>query len=92
MAGLTHVPPRHTHNACDAPPRTLPLLATALATSVRESAAGWHGDLDVLINNAGIMNIAESSTKGGFETQFDAHRLGTSPCRTCCCRTSPTAW
>jgi NAD(P)-dependent dehydrogenase (short-subunit alcohol dehydrogenase family) len=44
--------------------------------SVREFAASWQGDLDLLVNNAGVMNIPESATKDGFETQFGTNHLG----------------
>ncbi|MDT0472383.1 oxidoreductase [Streptomyces sp. DSM 41014] len=51
-------------------------LDLADLASVREFAAGWRGDLDLLINNAGVMNIPESATKDGFETQFGTNHLG----------------
>ena len=51
-------------------------LDLADLASVREFAAGWQGRLDLLINNAGVMNIPESTTKDGFETQFGTNHLG----------------
>ena len=51
-------------------------LDLADLASVREFAAGWRGGLDLLINNAGVMNIPESATKDGFETQFGTNHLG----------------
>ncbi|MFR0354522.1 oxidoreductase [Streptomyces sediminimaris] len=51
-------------------------LDLADLASVREFAAAWHGGLDLLINNAGVMNIPESATKNGFETQFGTNHLG----------------
>ncbi|MBO4252466.1 oxidoreductase [Streptomyces griseorubiginosus] len=51
-------------------------LDLADLASVREFAAGWQGDLDLLVNNAGVMNIPESATKDGFETQFGTNHLG----------------
>ncbi|MET7698978.1 oxidoreductase [Streptomyces sp. NPDC005485] len=51
-------------------------LDLADLASVREFAAGWQGRLDLLINNAGVMNVPESSTKDGFETQFGTNHLG----------------
>ncbi|MFJ6084609.1 oxidoreductase [Streptomyces sp. NPDC092369] len=51
-------------------------LDLADLSSVREFAADWQGDLDLLINNAGVMNIPESRTKDGFETQFGTNHLG----------------
>ncbi|MFD8778458.1 oxidoreductase [Streptomyces sp. NPDC059916] len=51
-------------------------LDLADLASVREFAAGWQGDLDLLINNAGVMNIPEAATKDGFEMQFGTNHLG----------------
>ncbi|WP_330284587.1 oxidoreductase [Streptomyces sp. NBC_00588] len=51
-------------------------LDLADLASVREFAAVWSGDLDLLINNAGVMNIPESATKDGFEMQFGTNHLG----------------
>ncbi|MER8007104.1 oxidoreductase [Streptomyces sp. NPDC094149] len=51
-------------------------LDLADLASVREFAAQWQGDLDLLVNNAGVMNIPESTTKDGFETQFGTNHLG----------------
>ncbi|MFJ9116731.1 oxidoreductase [Streptomyces sp. NPDC102394] len=51
-------------------------LDLADLSSVREFAAQWQGDLDLLVNNAGVMNIPESATKDGFETQFGTNHLG----------------
>ncbi|MEU3338198.1 oxidoreductase [Streptomyces sp. NPDC002144] len=51
-------------------------LDLADLASVREFAASWQGDLDLLVNNAGVMNIPESATKDGFETQFGTNHLG----------------
>jgi NAD(P)-dependent dehydrogenase (short-subunit alcohol dehydrogenase family) len=52
-----------------------PLDLTDLA-SVREFAAGWHGPIDILINNAGVMAVPEGRTKDGFETQIGTNHLG----------------
>lgn len=51
-------------------------LDLADLSSVHEFAGGWQGGLDVLVNNAGIMNVPEGRTKDGFETQFGTNYLG----------------
>ncbi|MFE3225385.1 oxidoreductase [Nocardia sp. NPDC059228] len=50
-------------------------LDLASLDSVRQFAEGT-GDFDVLINNAGLMNIPFSRTKDGFETQWGVNHLG----------------
>ena len=44
--------------------------------SVRRFAAGWTGDLDILINNAGIMMVPEARTVDGFERQIGTNHFG----------------
>jgi NAD(P)-dependent dehydrogenase (short-subunit alcohol dehydrogenase family) len=44
--------------------------------SVNAFAAGWTGDIDVLINNAGIMAVPLSRTVDGFEDQIGTNFLG----------------
>jgi NAD(P)-dependent dehydrogenase (short-subunit alcohol dehydrogenase family) len=44
--------------------------------SIRAFAEGWEGDLDVLINNAGVMATPERRTKDGFELQIGTNHLG----------------
>ncbi|MEA2404661.1 MAG: hypothetical protein QOE08_1308 [Thermoleophilaceae bacterium] len=51
-------------------------LDLADLTSVREFAQAWQGDIDVLVNNAGVMAVPEGRTKDGFELQIGTNHLG----------------
>jgi len=51
-------------------------LDLADLASVRAFADGWQGDLDLLINNAGVMATPETRTKDGFELQIGTNHLG----------------
>ena len=51
-------------------------LDLASLASVREFAAGWEGDIDLLINNAGIMRPPLARTADGFELQLGTNHLG----------------
>ena len=51
-------------------------LDLADLTSVRQFADSWSGDLDVLVNNAGVMALPEQRTADGFEMQFGTNHLG----------------
>jgi len=60
MPGTTHVRP----------------LDLGSLTSVRAFAAAWSGPLDILINNAGIMQVPQGRTVDGFELQVATNHLG----------------
>jgi NAD(P)-dependent dehydrogenase (short-subunit alcohol dehydrogenase family) len=51
-------------------------LDVSSLSSVRGFADSWTGDLDVLINNAGIMQVPEGRTADGFELQAATNYLG----------------
>ena len=51
-------------------------LDLASLASIREFAAGWDGEVDLLINNAGVMAPPLSRTADGFELQFGTNHLG----------------
>jgi len=61
-------------DAIDGDVRVAALDLGSLA-SVRDFAA-QQGDFDVLVNNAGIMNIPMRRTVDGFEAQFGVNHLG----------------
>ena len=44
--------------------------------SVDAFTAAWSGDLDLLVNNAGVMDSPQGSTAQGWETQFGTNHLG----------------
>jgi NAD(P)-dependent dehydrogenase (short-subunit alcohol dehydrogenase family) len=51
-------------------------LDLANLASVRAFAESWQGELDVLINNAGVMRTPERRTADGFELQIGTNHLG----------------
>lgn len=51
-------------------------LDLASLASVREFADAWDGDLDLLVNNAGVMAIPRRETPDGFEMQLATNHLG----------------
>ncbi len=51
-------------------------LDLASLASVREFASAWEGEIDVLINNAGVMVPPLGRTADGFELQFGTNHLG----------------
>ncbi len=52
------------------------LLDLASLASVRAFAAAWDGEIDLLINNAGVMFPPLTRTADGFELQFGTNHLG----------------
>jgi NAD(P)-dependent dehydrogenase (short-subunit alcohol dehydrogenase family) len=51
-------------------------LNLASLASVRAFAAGWDGEINLLINNAGVMVPPLTRTADGFELQFGTNHLG----------------
>jgi len=51
-------------------------LDLASLDSVRAFAAAWQGNIDLLINNAGVMIPPLTRTADGFELQFGTNHLG----------------
>jgi NAD(P)-dependent dehydrogenase (short-subunit alcohol dehydrogenase family) len=51
-------------------------LDLADLASVRAFAESWDGDIDLLINNAGVMIPPLTRTADGFELQFGTNHLG----------------
>ena len=51
-------------------------LDLASLESIRTFAAAWDGQIDLLINNAGIMIPPLTRTADGFELQFGTNHLG----------------
>jgi NAD(P)-dependent dehydrogenase (short-subunit alcohol dehydrogenase family) len=51
-------------------------LDLANLESIRAFAAAWDGEIDLLINNAGIMIPPLTRTADGFELQFGTNHLG----------------
>ena len=63
------------------PDASLELIALDLGSlaSVHQAAEqtlAAHGQIGILVNNAGVMGIPESATVDGFETQFGTNHLG----------------
>ena len=51
-------------------------LDLASLASIGEFAQAWDGDIDLLINNAGVMIPPLTRTADGFELQFGTNHLG----------------
>jgi NAD(P)-dependent dehydrogenase (short-subunit alcohol dehydrogenase family) len=52
------------------------VLDLASMDSVRAFAQAWDRDVDVLVNNAGIMQVPQGQTVDGFELQIGTNHLG----------------
>ena len=77
-----HRSPSATPQGRGAPPRRSPARPTCAGSTsptsrrVRAFAADWDGDIDVLVNNAGVMATPERRTADGFELQIGTNHLG----------------
>jgi NAD(P)-dependent dehydrogenase (short-subunit alcohol dehydrogenase family) len=62
----------------EAPEAQVALARLDLAdlSSVREFATAWSGELDLLMNNAGVMALPRRTTADGFEMQLGTNHLG----------------
>ena len=56
--------------------QTLDLASQASVRMAAERILGGHPDIDMLINNAGVMAIPEQRTEDGFEMQLAVNHLG----------------
>ncbi len=54
----------------------LDLASLASITSAADAVLAGESQLDLLLNNAGLMAIDKSTTEDGFETQFGVNHLG----------------
>src|SRR5690349_7172234 len=66
------------HSAAASTPGTTEVRQLDLSSlaSVRAFAAAWTGPLDILINNAGIMQVPQAHTSDRFEVQIATNHLG----------------
>ena len=67
-------------------------LDLADLASVRAFAEGWEGDIDLLINNAGVSGPSLDRTADGFEMKFGTNHLGYFALTNCSLNTSPGGW
>ena len=54
----------------------LDLASLASITSAADAVLAGESQLDLLLNNAGLMAIDKSTTEDGFETQIGVNHLG----------------
>src|SRR5215470_5571775 len=57
-------------------PTEVQQLDLSSLASVRAFAAAWTGPLDILINNAGVMQAPQGRTSDDFEIQVGTNHLG----------------
>jgi len=69
-------PARGEQAAATVPGSEVRRLDLADLASVHAFADAWEGDIDVLINNAGVMATPERRTTDGFELQIGTNHLG----------------